>query len=103
MRFLGFSIEDWVALVSIIGSSLTVLIWGFKRAFHSVYEQESLKNKNKFQRLVEAIDDFKDTQTHLNETMHDIQVELNRNNSKLVDHEIRISKLETKEEVGKHD
>ena len=97
MRILGFSIEDWVALAGIIGTTCSFLIWVFKKAFHNVYEEEASKDKNKFRRLIESFDDFKETQKTLNQTMQAIKDDLNKNNSKLTNHEIRISQLEVKE------
>lgn len=97
MRILGFSIEDWVALSGVIATTCSVLIWGFKTAFHKVYEEEASKDKNKFRRLIESFDDFKDTQKALNKTMQDIKDDLNKNNSKLTNHEIRLAQLEVKE------
>lgn len=97
VRILGFSIEDWVALAGIIGTTCSFLIWGFKKAFHNVYEEEASKDKNKFRRLIESFDDFKETQKTLNQTMQAIKDDLNKNNSKLTNHEIRISQLEVKE------
>ena len=97
MRILGFSIEDWVALAGIIATTCSLLTWSFKTSFHKVYEEEASKDKNKFRRLIESFDDFKDTQKALNKTMQDIKDDLNKNNSKLTNHEIRLAQLEVKE------
>lgn len=91
MTFLGLSLEDWVAIITISGTVLTILIKGFKWAFHSAYLEESEKT---FEKL-------NDTVTTLNNTVESLREDLNRNNTTLNQHERRLIILETKE--GIHD
>lgn len=94
MTFLGISVEDWVAIITICGTFLTVLIKGFKWAFHSAYLEEAENNKKTFDKLT-------DTVNTLNDTVKSLRDDLSRNNSTLNEHERRLIVLETKE--GIHD
>lgn len=92
MTFLGLTLEDWVAIITIIGAILTILIKGFKWAFHSAYLEESETNKQTFEKL-------NDTVTTLNNTVESLREDLNANNSTLNQHEKRLIVLETKEGI----
>lgn len=92
MRFLGLSLEDWVAIITISGTVLTILIKGFKWAFHSAYLEESEANQKTFEKL-------NDTVTTLNNTVESLREDLNRNNTTLNQHERRLIVLETKEGI----
>lgn len=92
MQFLGISVEDWLAVVTIVGSVCGVLIKGFKWAFHSAYKEESETNRRTFERLSDTVDT-------LNSTVKDLRTDLSNNNETLSDHEKRIVKLEIKNEL----
>ncbi|MFK5676018.1 hypothetical protein [Ligilactobacillus sp. LYQ60] len=92
MTFLGISLEDWTAIIGIAGTFLTILIRGFKWAFHSAYLEESEENKKTFDRLT-------DTVSTLNRTVESLRDDLSKNNSVLNEHEKRLIVLETKEGI----
>lgn len=96
MQIFGFSIEDWAAFAAIAASLTGALIWGFKKAFHSVYEQESGKHQEQFDKLVDTLDDFQTTQVNLNRTMQEIRDKLEVTKDRINNHEVRISNLEIK-------
>lgn len=98
MKLLGFSIEDWLTLISIISVSIGALIKGFKWAFHSVYEKESENNRQAFNKLSQSVSDSIDAQKTLNEAIEGLRRDLKENNSTLNNHEVRITKLEDREE-----
>ena len=106
MQIFGFSIEDWAAFAAIAAALTTALVWGFKKAFHSVYEQEAGKNQENFEKLVDTLDDFQKTQVNLNQTMKEIRDKLEVNKDRINNHEVRISNLEVKngmEELYNHE
>lgn len=92
MTFLGISLEDWTAIIGIGGTFLTILIRGFKWAFHSAYLEESQENKKTFDKLTETV-------SALNENVKSLRDDLSRNNSTLNEHEKRLIVLETKEGI----
>lgn len=92
MQIFGFSIEDWVAIITISGTVLTILIKGFKWAFHSAYLEESEANQKTFEKL-------NDTVTTLNNTVESLREDLSKNNTTLNEHERRLIILETKEGI----
>ena len=94
MRFLGISVEDWLAVITIVGSVCTVLIKGFKWAFHSAYKEESESNRKTFERLSDTVDT-------LNRTVKDLRGDLSENNKTLNEHERRITTLEVENGIGK--
>lgn len=94
MNILGLSAQDWVALLSIISTAVGVLIWGFRKAFHTVYEKESQTQQELTSRLIDTMDDFKHTQCNLNETMKEIQNDLKQTNATINNHEVRLAVLE---------
>lgn len=94
MRILGISVEDWLAVVTIIGSVCGVLIKGFKWAFHSAYKEESESNRRTFERLSDTVDT-------LNDTVKDLRGDLSENNKALNEHERRITTLEVKSGIEK--
>lgn len=96
MQILGLSAQDWVALLSIVSTAVGVLIWGFKKAFHNVYERESKAQQELTSRLIDTMDDFKHTQCTLNETMKEIQNDLKQTNATINNHEVRLSIVEEK-------
>lgn len=96
MTLLGFTLEDWVSIITIGGTFVSVLIWGFKHAFHTVYEKEAGKHEAQFNKLVDALDDFQETQVNLNQTMKEIRDKLEVNKDRINNHEVRISNLEIK-------
>lgn len=102
MNILGLSAQDWVALLSIISTAIGVLIWGFKKAFHNVYERESKTQQELTSRLIDMVDDFKHTQSNLNETMKELQNDLKQTNATINNHEVRLSIVEEKVK-GKED
>lgn len=96
MQVLGISVEDWLAVITIVGSVYTVLIKGFKWAFHSVYKEESESNRKTFQRL-------SDTVSKLNNTVDELRSDLSKNNETLNRHDKQILALQFKTGLKKED
>lgn len=94
MTLLGLTLEDLVAIITIGGAFVSVLIWGFKRAFHTVYEKENADQRKRTEKLLERVDDFYHVVDMLNETMKELQADLKQNNATLNNHEVRITVLE---------
>ena len=94
MTFLGLSLEDLLAIVSIGGVGISVLIWGFKKAFHSVYETESRHQQQLLSKLIDTVDDFSHIQGNLNETITELKRYLKESNKTLRRHEVRLTVLE---------
>lgn len=92
MSFLGLTLEDWVAIITIVGAVVASLIKGFKWAFHSSYIEENEATQEMFDRL-------NDTVTTLNNTVESLREDLNRNNTTLNQHEKRLIVLEAKEGI----
>ena len=65
---MGFSVEDWLALFSIISLSVGFLVWEFKKSFKSVYENFSAKQEKAFNDLARSVQEFKSGQAQLNST-----------------------------------
>ena len=101
MKLLGFSVEDWLALLSIISIAVGFLVWGFKKYFKSVYENASAKQEKAFADLAYSVEEFKIGQSQLNSTIKESKNSLENSNKTLLNHEHRITKIETKIEGGK--
>ena len=96
MKLLGFSVEDWLALLSIISIAVGFLVWGFKKSFKSVYENVSQKQEKAFADLAHSVEEFKIGQNQLNSTIKELKNSLENSNKTLLNHEHRITKIETK-------
>lgn len=65
---MGFSVEDWLALFSIISLSVGFLVWGVKKSFKLIYENFSAKQEKAFNDLARSVQEFKSGQAQLNST-----------------------------------
>lgn len=96
MQVLGISVEDWLAVLTIIVTVCTALIKGFKWAFHSAYKEESENNRKTFEKL-------SDTVNTLNETVTELRTDLSKNNETINRHERQILALQFKTGLKKED
>ena len=87
--------------MSIISITVVFLVWGFKKSFKSVYENVSAKQEKAFNDLARSVEEFKSGQSQLNSTIKDLKISLENSNKTLLEHEHRITKVETEIEKDK--
>lgn len=95
MRFLGLSLEDWVAILGIISTVVGVIIGAVKIIVHNAYEKENTKNERALDTLVKSVDTLNLTQHNLNETIKELKNDLKTNRDKLNEHDTKIAVLES--------